>query len=290
MTGIRVRLTTVAGPLVGKEMEVRTGYRIRVGRTDQSHYALPEDGFLSGVQFSVECDGQQCLLRESSRNGTFVNGARVTEAVLKDGDQIVGGQTTFVVHVLALSPPDALTTLIDILRNRKEPLFAILDGARDQKVIAFLRQPDVQYESLFEGGSGETLAEAAPHLLALPSQSDLLEKLLRAGWGRAWGVYLASHLPFAEVRKHLRRFLQVRNEDGREMYFRFYDPRVLRVFLPTCTVQEAAQFFGALACFMTEAEDPARITQFTCTPDGLVQKTVDLRQPSESPVGEPLAS
>jgi hypothetical protein len=288
-TGIRVQLITVAGPLVGKQMEVQTGYRVRVGRTDQSHYALPEDQFLSGVQFSLECNAQECILRDSSRNGTFLNGSRVRESMLRDGDQIVGGQTTFTVRVGALEPNDLLTNLIAALQAHDQPLFAIVDAARDVKALAAVRQSGEYYESLFDGKLGAATAEAAPYLIAIPKNSPLLGTLLRMGWGRSWGVYFNSFLPFSEARKHLRRFLMVRSDDGREMYFRFYDPRVLRVFLPTCTVPEAMQFFGALSCYMMEAEDPKRITQFNCTPDGLVQKTLDLQQ-SNAPVGERLTA
>ena len=287
--GIHVQLITVAGPAVGKQMEVQTGYRVRIGRTDQSHYALAEDQFLSGVQFSLECSGEECVLRDSSRNGTFVNDARVRESVLRDGDKIVGGQTTFMVRIGALQASDLLTNLIAVLRSHEQPLFAIVDAARDVKALAAVRQTGEYYESLFDGQLGAATAEAAPYLVAIPKNSPLLETLLRLGWGRSWGVYFTSFLPFPEARKHLRRFLIVRSDAGREMYFRFYDPRVLRVFLPTCTVPEAMQFFGALSCYMMEAEDPKRVTQFSCTADGLVQKTLDLQQ-SSAPVGEPLTA
>ena len=123
--GIRVQLITVAGPAVGKQMEVQTGYRVRIGRTDQSHYAVPEDQFLSGVQFSLECSGEECILRDSSRNGTFVNEARVRESVLRDGDRIVGGQTTFMVRIGVLQASDLLKNLMGVLWSHEQPLFAI---------------------------------------------------------------------------------------------------------------------------------------------------------------------
>ena len=288
-TGIRVQLITVAGPIVGKQMEVQTGYRVRIGRTDQSHYALPEDRFLSGVQFFLECDTDRCVLRDSSRNGTFVNGVQVQEYRLRDGDQIVAGQTTFSVRVGALDANDPLATLIKALQAHEQPLFAIVDAARDVRALAAVRQAGEYYESLFDGQLGAATAEAAPYLVAIPKNSVLLQTLLRLGWGRSWGVYFTSFLPFQEARKHLRRFLVVRSEDGREMYFRFYDPRVLRVFLPTCTVSEAMQFFGALSFYMMEAEDPRRVTQFNCTSDGLVQKTLELQQ-AQTPIGERMSA
>ena len=63
---------------------------------------------------------------------------------------------------------------------------------------------------------------------------------LRLGepWGDAWGVWARSEVAFDDVRRHMRRFLRVQGEDGRRMLFRWYDPRVLRVYLPSCTDDE----------------------------------------------------
>ena len=48
------------------------------------------------------------------------------------------------------------------------------------------------------------------------------------------------------MRRHLRRFLLVKNEAGARCRFRFYDQRVLRAFLPSCTPEETVHFFGPL--------------------------------------------
>jgi hypothetical protein len=57
------------------------------------------------------------------------------------------------------------------------------------------------------------------------------------------------------VRKHLRGFLLVKAEGGAELYFRFYDPRV---FVPTCTPEEAHTFFGPIRAFLVEANSRRR--------------------------------
>ena len=44
---------------------------------------------------------------------------------------------------------------------------------------------------------------------------------------------------------------------GKDMYFRLYDPRVLRVFLPTCTPDELTDFFGPIGTFLIESDKPA---------------------------------
>jgi len=49
----------------------------------------------------------------------------------------------------------------------------------------------------------------------------------------------------------------VKTEDGEQLYFRFYDPRVLRVFLPTCDERQLRDFFGPIDYFLCESEEPA---------------------------------
>src|SRR5262249_54263324 len=120
--------------------------------------------------------------------------------------------------------------LLRSLRATTLPLFAVLDAARNPMVLALLFQAKDRWQSLYEGVEGDRLAAAAPYLVQLPKPSPLLETLARD----AWGIYLTCDQPFEAVRKHLRRFLLVTDEEGEELYFRYYDPRVLRVYLPTC--------------------------------------------------------
>jgi hypothetical protein len=97
----------------------------------------------------------------------------------------------------------------------------------------------------------------------LPVESTLLTRLVHEGWGKSWGLYLTSDRQFDDVRKHFRHFLIVSTEDRRELYFRFYDPRVLRTFLPTCTPDETDVFFGSVSRFLLEGEDSESLLVFT---------------------------
>ena len=144
------------------------------------------------------------------------------------------------------------------LRAEGSPLFAVLDAARESRVLRILQRSNHEYESLYEGPQGQELAEVAPYLVRLPARSQVLEQLVRGGWGKSWGIFLTSTLPFKETRRHLRKFLKVLDgSSGQQLYFRFYDPRVLRVFLPTCTAEQRAMFMGPLDCLLLEGEDGA---------------------------------
>ena len=78
---------------------------------------------------------------------------------------------------------------------------------------------------------------------------------MREGWERRWGIYLVSRRPFKAVRRHLRRYLMVERQDTLErLYFRFYDPAVLSVFLGAARVLQRSEIFGELDAFLFEDE------------------------------------
>jgi hypothetical protein len=133
-----------------------------------------------------------------------------------------------------------------------------------------------EHQSLYEGPKGDDLAPFAPYLVRLPPRSQLLDALVRQAWGHSWGVYLTCDRPFKEVRKHFRHFLFVRTPDDRDLYFRFYDPRVLRVFLPTCTPNELREFFGPVDRFLLEADNPDRLLTFRLDTGPLEQDALPL--------------
>lgn len=260
----------------GGQVVVETGQVCRVGRRAPAELICSNDSFLSGVHFAVDCNNAECRVRDlASRNGTYQNGARITEAILGDGDLIFAGQTHFRVRIEAEeAPPSLLPALgesdlneaqkhvLEVLRNAPEPVFALLDAARDDHVLDLLRRSNERYQSLYEGRPGKELDQWAPHLAELQKDSLLLVWLLHDGWGKSWGVYLTCSKPFAEIRRHFRQFLLVRTEDKQELYFRFYDPRVLRSFLPACARDEAASFWGPVSRYLLEGER-SELLQFT---------------------------
>jgi hypothetical protein len=73
-------------------------------------------------------------------------------------------------------------------------------------------------------------------------------------WGKSAGIVLGSTRPIAELRAHFKRLLTVETEAGDTAYFRFYDPRVMRVFLPSCMPAQARRFFGPVAWFLVEGK------------------------------------
>ena len=177
--------------------------------------------------------------------------------------------------------------LLSLLRRDFQPLYTILDAARDIKILALLLQHKEEQQSLYEGQEGAKLAQFAPYLVKLKKDSVLLDAIVRQGWGQSWGVYLTSAGEFADVRRHLRHFLEVKLPDGKQVYFRFYDPRVLRTYLPTCTPEETNQFFGPIKNYLMEDEKPESLLRFVNQGRGAVKTAMRLSQASPTASAPP---
>jgi hypothetical protein len=143
-----------------------------------------------------------------------------------------------------------------------EEVYAVLDAARDPLVRAKLTATDAHSACLYEGPIPREIADVAPYLVKLGREHRFTQQLLESGWGRSWGVFASAPADFETIRRHFRRFLRVEDERGRRMLFRWYDPRVLRAYLPTCTEPELEMLFGPLASYYAEDRDPKRIHVF----------------------------
>jgi hypothetical protein len=133
----------------------------------------------------------------------------------------------------------------------KMSVWAILDCARDPKIYLALLASRLEFRCLYSGKLPRELEMVAPQLVELHPGNRLTAQLLDEGWGNAWGVLLRTPDP-VNLRHHLRKFLKVQDEDGRRLLFRYYDPRVLRVYLPTCTPSELRQVFGPIEGWLVE--------------------------------------
>jgi hypothetical protein len=285
-------LEVKSGPSLGKGLRLLPGQSMRIGRTSKSDFAILTDSHLSGIHFEVSVTENEGRLRDlKSTNGTLLNGQRIVETILHDGDTITAGETVFRVTIATTELPTAAATpqptpedtpqqrLLSLFRNQYQPLYAILDAARDVRILALLMQSKEQYQSLYEGVEGDKLAQVAPYLVRLEKDSLLLSSLILEGWGNSWGVFLSCADDLQAVRRYLRHFLEVQLPDGKQVYFRFYDPRVLRVFLPTCTADETNQFFGPVKHYLMEDEQPDNLLQFANTGHGVDRRPISLTPP-----------
>lgn len=353
---MKILLELRSGPNAGTKIPLTPGTPLRIGRNPKADQSFSEDKLMSSLHFAIDYGEKGCrILDLQSSNGTFLNGARVKEALLANGDEIRAGNTVFVIRMLPgealpaqpptlqfwpepkpepappLTPqhapqqrpasPAASSTpptpsplrpgdlpsfparppkfdlppvapqqaspkvpppaprqprLQDLLAKDFQPLYALLDAAREPSVLKVILESKEEHQSLYEGPQGAQLAHFAPYLIRVPQESALLDTLVQQAWSKSWGVFVTCDMPLKELRTHFRHFLTVKLPDGSQVYFRYYDPRVLRLFLPTCFPEETTQFFGPVKHFLMEAEDPKLALHFTRGTKGTDTKELHL--------------
>ncbi len=178
----------------------------------------------------------------------------------------------------APGPPDRLIRLLwqAGAGGRPPEVFALVDAAREPHVYPLIRRSKLDHRCLFLGKVHPRLARAAPYLIHLGQRSPFTRELLAAGWGRSWGIFVRSAVILQDLRRHFRRFLQVRDEEGRKLFFRFYDPRVLRVYLPTCNRGELEYVFGPVDAYLLEDAEGRRLLRYSLERGRLRQDAQEL--------------
>lgn len=155
-------------------------------------------------------------------------------------------------------------------------VFAVLDGASVPNLPAGLQQLQAAHICLYRGELEPELAVVAPYLVQLEPETRLTEYVLTQGWGNHWGVFARSRADLRTLRRHFRNFLTVYDPAGKPMLFRFYDPRVLRLFLPTCAAQELATIFGPVDSYLLEDKDANQLASFRIVAGELRRATTTL--------------
>lgn len=149
----------------------------------------------------------------------------------------------------------------ELAQEQQASLFAVADGALDDQLFCELSTGQEPFEPLYDGAH-ERLFAVSPMLVQLQPGSALFARLSTGGWGHSRAVYLVSPAPLESLARHLRRFTVVETEEQEQLFFRFHDPRVLRVFLPAASVAQRELLFGPVLVMMAESEDGTELLHF----------------------------
>ncbi len=146
----------------------------------------------------------------------------------------------------------------------EDKVFAILDGASVPGLLDQLYGDDrPDFECLFRGELEPDMAEVAPYLVALERGSSFAEWVMAQGWGNHWGIFLIARADLRAMRFHFRPLTVAYDPDGAPKTCRYYDPRVLRIFLPTCDPAQIVEMFGPAERFVVEDSLPQNALTFT---------------------------
>jgi hypothetical protein len=169
----------------------------------------------------------------------------------------------------------ALARIEEILwpHGPTQNVWMILDGARTIEVFRMLLDCHLEYTCLYSGPLSPDLEIAAPYLVQLDHGYRDTHRLIRQAWGNSWGIFFRSDTSLKKLKRHLREFLVVRDTSGNRLVFRYYDPRVLRVYLPTCVREELRTVYGPIECFWTESEGSENIREFVFRDGKLEQQS-----------------
>jgi len=242
----------------------QAGDTLRFGRDERADVRLADEE-LRGMHFELFFDGVAFHARERGGAGQLLlDGRRSAWGEVRNGGFVVAGRTTVQLWLEKRTPPptpepsaafDDVLAILGPMRDRGE-LYGVFDGARSDRLRTLLMESIEEVASLYEGAEGAVYDEVAPYLVRFAPGSRLLERVVAEGWGQAWGLFFCTKLVPKDVRRHWRRFLLVLDETkNARMYFRFYDPRVMREFHGVATPRQRAELLLGLDAIVLESED-----------------------------------
>lgn len=173
---------------------------------------------------------------------------------------------------------------------RDLPLYAVIEGARFPALVDLLTDIDsvTPHAGLFQGQLADDLGEAAPFLVKLDAGNRILRMLLTdmgdddAPTGlmpKETAVFLRSASPLQDLRRHLRHFTQLDTDDGRKVYFRFWEPASAALYFDHIATEA-----GQIAHWFCHPRAPiARMIIPGRTPDGWLLHSFTPDLPIDAP-------
>jgi hypothetical protein len=109
-----------------------------------------------------------------------------------------------------------------------------------------------EFECLFTGDLAEELEDVAPYLGRLGSLAPEAQAVVEDLLARHLGILVTLPSPtgndeppsFAQMHRHFRKFNVVYGPEGKPLFFRYYDPRVIVDVLKVLDEQQLKAFFG----------------------------------------------
>lgn len=171
------------------------------------------------------------------------------------------------------------TVLWEHALNDNCNLFGFVDSGWNEDALRYLLTCNATYKSLFHGTVDVKSFGKSGFIVECKKDDSLFHWMTTEAWGKSCCVFFTSRSLLDNLLKHFQKFNRVYLEDDEVVFFRYYDPRVLRVYLPTCNRKEVETFFGEVITFFAESENPEFIFEFRKGPDISPEKLVITKHP-----------
>ncbi len=103
-----------------------------------------------------------------------------------------------------------------------------------------------------KGKIPKVLLKATPYLARIDLDSSFCRWLFNECWGDNCGIFFISQASDDQLFHHFKKLLLAKSESGESLYFRYYDPRVFRSFIPSCSTDQLNVFFELVERFIVE--------------------------------------
>ncbi len=178
--------------------------------------------------------------------------------------------------------PELKSDIVEALRAEYFPndgliAYLLIDGASAAALIDHLYDDKADFACLISGPLEPDMQEVAPYLVVLRDGEPFSEWILNFAFGEHWGLVLRASLPMEDLARRYRKLLRVRGAEGEPLFFRFYDPRVLRTYLPTCIDAEVTSWFDGVDHYLVEADPADRLLRLSS--DGRAVNTREIPLP-----------
>ncbi len=138
-------------------------------------------------------------------------------------------------------------------QKSKKSNFVILDRALWKEDIEIAFSMCDNHTCLFATrGADHELDNVAPYLFEYNGNEKWLRWIKKKQEKGKRVLYLTANASLEELRKHIRRFLRVKSEDNKWLFFRIYDPEVVNCVFPNLKSEQLKEFFSIVTSVVTE--------------------------------------
>lgn len=131
-----------------------------------------------------------------------------------------------------------------LLSKKAKNLYALYDAAQDNSLLIDLQKNNIPHDCLFSGVKELTLRNVAPYLLSChqfeQNTSDFVDNI----WHRGVTMLVESAASVEQVKLQLKKNTFIKNSEGVECYFRYYDARAFSRFMRLATNEQLGNLFG----------------------------------------------